>query len=36
MGDVVWLADRNALKSQYKLARVVKVNSDHKGVVRDV
>lgn len=36
VGDVVWLADQNALRSQYKLARVVKVNPDHKGVVRDV
>ncbi len=34
--DVVWLAGQNALRSQYKLARVVKVNADHKGVVRDV
>ncbi|GAA6097419.1 uncharacterized protein LOC124378202 [Tachysurus ichikawai] len=36
VGDVVWLADQNAIRSQYKLARVVKVNADHKGVVRDV
>ncbi len=34
--DVVWLADQNALRSQYKLARVVKVNADCKGIVRDV
>ncbi len=32
VGDVVWLADQNALRSQYKLARVVKVNADCKGI----
>ncbi len=35
-GDIVWLADQNALRSQYKLARVVSVNKDKKGIVRDV
>lgn len=35
-GDIVWLADQNALRSQYKLARVISVNPDKKGVVRDV
>ncbi|KAJ7991176.1 hypothetical protein DPEC_G00294530 [Dallia pectoralis] len=34
--DVVWLADQNALRGQYKLARVVSVNADSKGIVRDV
>lgn len=33
--DIVWLADQNALRSQYKLARVISVNSDPKGIVRD-
>ncbi|XP_073797048.1 uncharacterized protein [Danio rerio] len=36
VGDVVWLADQNALRSQYKLARVIQVNADDKGIVRDV
>lgn len=36
MGDVVWLADQNAMRGQYKLARVVSVNADSKGIVRDV
>ena len=36
VGDVVWLADQNALRGQYKLARVVSVNSDGKGIIRDV
>lgn len=35
VGDVVWVADQNALRSQYKLGRVVQVNQDKKGVVRD-
>ena len=34
--DIVWVADQNALRSQYRLARVVSVNTDKKGVVRDV
>lgn len=36
VGDVVWLADQNALRGQYKLARVVSANADIKGIVRDV
>lgn len=36
VGDVVWLADQNALRGQYKLARVVGANTDSKGIVRDV
>ena len=36
VGDVVWLADQNALRSQYKLPRVVSVNADRRGIVRDV
>lgn len=35
VGDVVWLADQN-FRGQYKLARVVGVNADSKGIVRDV
>ncbi len=36
VGDVVWVADQNALTGQYRLARVVSVNTDNKGIVRDV
>lgn len=36
IGDIVWLADQNALRSQYRLARVVGVNTNKKGIVRDV
>lgn len=36
VGDVVWLADQNALRGQYKMARVVSINADKKGTVRDV
>lgn len=35
VGDVVWLADQNALRGQFRLARVVNVYPDKKGVVRD-
>lgn len=31
VGDVVWLADQNALRGQYKMARVVSINADKKG-----
>ncbi len=34
--DIVWVADQNALRSQYKLGKVIKVNADSKGIVRDV
>ena len=30
------MADQNALRGQYKLARVVRANTDSKGIVRDV
>lgn len=36
IGDVVWLAEQNALRGQFRLARVVDVNTDKKGIVRDV
>lgn len=36
VGDIVWLADQNALRGQYRLAKVVNVNMDKKGIVRDV
>lgn len=36
IGDVVWLADQNALRGQYKLGRVINANADKKGIVRDV
>lgn len=34
--DIVWMADQNALRGQFRLARVVSVNPDSKGIVRDV
>lgn len=36
IGDIVWIADQNALRGQFKLGRVISVNPDSKGVVRDV
>ncbi|XP_023810653.1 uncharacterized protein LOC105357885 [Oryzias latipes] len=36
VGDVVWLCDQNALRGQFKLARVVGVSTDKRGVVRDI
>lgn len=30
------MADQNALRGQYKLARVVSANADSKGIVREV
>ncbi|XP_073670277.1 uncharacterized protein [Paramisgurnus dabryanus] len=36
VGDIVWLCDQNALRGQFKLGRVVSVNPDPGGVVRDV
>ncbi len=36
IGDIIWLADQNALRSQFRLARVIDVNTDRKGIVRDV
>lgn len=34
--DIVWLCDQNVLRGQFKLARVVNVNADFKGIIRDV
>jgi len=36
VGDVVWLADQNALRGQFRLGRVVTTYPDKKGIVRDV
>nr|XP_057945469.1 uncharacterized protein LOC131139671 [Doryrhamphus excisus] len=36
IGDIVWIADQNALRGQFKLGRVVSTNPDDKGIVRDV
>lgn len=36
VGDIVWLCDQNALRGQFKLGRVISVNPDSRGVVRDV
>lgn len=36
IGDIVWLCDQNALRGQFRLARVIGANPDFRGVVRDV
>ena len=36
VGDLVWLADQNALRGQFRLGRVIQTNPDPAGVVRDV
>lgn len=36
IGDVVWLSDQNALRGQFRLGRVVSINPDKSGIVRDV
>lgn len=36
VGDIVWLCDQNALRGHFKLGRVISVNPDSKGIVRDV
>ena len=36
VGYIVWLVDQNALRGQYRLARVISVNTDKDGIVRDV
>lgn len=36
VGDIVWLADQNALRGQFRLGRVVASYPDKKGIVRDV
>lgn len=35
VGDIVLVADQNALRGQFRLGRVVKTNPDSKGIVRD-
>ena len=35
VGDIVWVCDQNALRGQHRLGRVVKVQPDCKGIVRD-
>ncbi|XP_068507336.1 uncharacterized protein [Syngnathus scovelli] len=35
-GDIVWLCDQNALRGHFKLGRVISVNPDSRGIVRDV
>lgn len=35
VGDLVWIADPNALRGQFKLGRIVTVYPDSKGIVRD-
>lgn len=36
VGDVVWLADQNALRGRFRLGQVVEMCSDKKGIIRDV
>lgn len=36
VGNIVWVADQNALSGHLRLTRVVNVNTDKKGIVRDV
>ncbi|CAI5644747.1 unnamed protein product [Oreochromis niloticus] len=36
VGDIVWLCDQNALRGQFRLAKVISVNPDSRGIVRDV
>lgn len=35
VGDLVWVADPNALRGQFRLGRVLNVYPDSKGIVRD-
>lgn len=35
VGDLVWIADQNALRGQFRLGRIVSTYPDEKGVVRD-
>ena len=35
VGDLVWVADQNALRGRFRLGRVVEVFPDGQGVVRD-
>ena len=34
-GDLVWIADPNALRGQFRLGRILTVYPDSKGIVRD-
>ena len=36
VGDIVWLADQNALRGRFRLGRVVEAFPDSQGIVRDV
>ncbi|KAL3991581.1 G protein-coupled receptor kinase [Sarotherodon galilaeus] len=36
VGDIVWLCDQNALRGQFRLTKVISVNPDSRGIVRDV
>lgn len=35
VGDIVWIADQNALRGQFRLGRIQAVYPDKKGLVRD-
>lgn len=35
VGDLVWVADPNALRGQFRLGRILSVYPDNKGIVRD-
>ncbi|KAB5583862.1 hypothetical protein PHYPO_G00100610 [Pangasianodon hypophthalmus] len=34
IGDIVWIADQNALRGHYRLARVVSVNTNKKDILK--
>ena len=36
LGDMVWLADQNAVRGQFRLGRVIATYPDKKGIVRDM
>ncbi|KAL2087329.1 hypothetical protein ACEWY4_018388 [Coilia grayii] len=35
VGDIVWIADPNALRGQFRLGRIQRVHPDKEGLVRD-
>lgn len=36
VGDLVWMADQNSLRGQFRLGKIERTYPDQKGVVRDV
>lgn len=35
VGDIVWVADQNAVRGPFRLGRIQDVNPDKKGLARD-